>query len=166
MQRPGGVGGHELDLHPLAGAEVEAGVVGLALADDVGEDVVEPGGCQVEVDEPGACDLDLGDVRRRVGRQGRGQLRRQLAGVELGRLGGGEGHVGGPVAVLPARGSLERDGGGRLDADRVEGAAQGRFEDVADHVGVTRAFVRRKGGQVMVPTRWSGSGTGCEARHG
>src|SRR5690606_27169154 len=62
VDRPGRVGRDELDLDSLAVAEVVAGVALLALGDDLGQHLVEPGGRQVEVDEPGARDLDPLDV--------------------------------------------------------------------------------------------------------
>src|SRR5690606_6186785 len=81
VDRPGRVGRDELDLDALALPEVVAGVALLALGDDLGQDLVEPGGRQVEVDEPRARDLDPLDVPRRVGLQRRGEAGGQLAGV-------------------------------------------------------------------------------------
>jgi hypothetical protein len=121
---PGRVGRHELDLHPLAGAEAEPPVVGLASGDDLSENVVQPSGRQVEVDEPGPRHLDVDHVGRRVGAQDLGEPGGKLARVEPRRLGGRQRHVGRPVAVLAPCRPLERDGGRRGHAELVEGAAQ------------------------------------------
>ena len=61
VHRTDGVGGNELDLGLQALADVGLGKVHALLASDVQNGVVG-GGVQVEVDEAGAGDLDLGDL--------------------------------------------------------------------------------------------------------
>jgi hypothetical protein len=123
VDRPGGVGRHELDHDPLAVADVQSPEVVFALRHHVPQHVVQPGGGEVEVDEPGAGELDPGGVGGGRGGEHVDDLGRQLPGVAPGGLGGGEGDVGGPVPVLPPGGPLEPDRGGGRDAELVEGVA-------------------------------------------
>jgi hypothetical protein len=111
----------------------EPRVVLLARFDHLAEHLVQPGGRQVEVHEAGTGNLDALDMGRRLGVEDLGDLGGQVAGVASRRLGGHEGHVAGPIPVLPPCRPLERDAVGRLEAHLVEGAAQARFQDVADH---------------------------------
>ena len=91
-----GVGGHELDLGLQAAAHVGAGEVHALLA-SLAEDGVHGRGTQVEVDEAGAGDLDLGDGRvgGHVRRDGVGDLARRA----MGELGGLHRARGGPLTV-------------------------------------------------------------------
>jgi hypothetical protein len=134
VDRAGGVGRHELDHDLLAAAQLRGGVRRRALVDDLGEDVVQPGGCEAEVHEARTGDLDGLDVRRQVGVEVLDELGGQLARVAPGLLGRGERHVRGPVAVLPVGRSLHRDLlRKRFDGERHQGAAHGFGEIIADH---------------------------------
>ena len=133
VDRPGGVGRHELDVDPPATPEVEARVAVLAAGDHVDEDVVEPRLPKVEVHEPGSGDLNALDVVRRRGVQPLDEVAGQLAWHSTVGLGRRHGHVGGPVAVLPPTGPLEVDLRRRLDARVGQGGAQGGGEGVSDH---------------------------------
>ena len=74
-----------------------------------------------------------------------GQLLRKLAWVATGPLRHRERHVGGPVAVLTTRRTLEADGlGQRFDRQSDQGVAQCGGELVANH-GVLSVCGRRSG---------------------
>ncbi len=83
MQRPGGVGGNELDLNFLALAGIAAAKI-CAKREDVRHHRLPGFGFEKKIDEPGAGDLRLGDVGRR--RQRRDQRGGDLARVALQRL--------------------------------------------------------------------------------
>ncbi len=103
VHRTDGVGGNELDLGLQALADVGLGKVHALLARDVQNGVVG-GGVQVEVDEAGAGDLDLGDLGAlgHVGHDGVGDL----LGCAVGQLGGLHRASGGPLTVRSVSRSL------------------------------------------------------------
>ena len=131
---PGGVGRHELDVDPLAAAEVEPRVAVLAAGEHVGEHLVEPGVAEVEVDEARAR-------RSRPARRGPAAPRSSRATSSPASSRGTR-----PAALAVAMATLDdqspcsrRPGrsrwisaGGSMPTS-VEGRAQGGGEGVADH---------------------------------
>ena len=104
VQGAGGVGRDELDLGAQAVAHVDLAPV-VAGLDDRAEDLVVRGGIEVEVDEAGASDLDLGNggVLGHVGHDGSGDL----GGGHVGEACGAHCHRGGPVTVSRISRSLD-----------------------------------------------------------
>ncbi|MNC84465.1 hypothetical protein D3C83_00210 [compost metagenome] len=76
MQRPGGIGRYELDLHPLVPAERESAVSCARLQDTVDHQLLVRV-LQEQVDEPRSRDFGLFQARRL--REGRDQLRGYVA---------------------------------------------------------------------------------------
>ena len=99
-----GVGGNELDLGLHAAADVGLSEVHALLA-SLAKDGVLDGDGEVEVDEAGACDLDLLDrgILGHMGNDGLGDLARGA----VGQLGGLQGHGGGPLAMRSVSRSLD-----------------------------------------------------------
>ena len=104
VQRTGGVGRDELDLGAQAVAHVDLAPV-VARLDDGTEDLVVGSGVEVEVDEAGASDLDLGHraALGHVRHDGRGDL----GGSHVGEACGSHCHRRGPVAVTRISRSLD-----------------------------------------------------------
>ena len=104
VQRAGGVGRDELVVDLEAVALVDAGEVHALLADGA-DDLVVGGGVQVEVDEAGASDLDLGDggAGGHVGDDGLGDL----GGSGTGEARGSQGDGGSPLTVVGVGRSLD-----------------------------------------------------------
>ena len=103
VHRADGVGGNELDLSLDAAAHVGLGEIATLLTGDA-EDSVVGGRVEVEVDEAGACNLDLLDLGAlgHVGHDGVCDLFRGAVS-ELGRL---HGHSGSPLAMRSVSRSL------------------------------------------------------------
>ena len=120
VQGAGRVGRDELDVDPLAVAEVD-GPERLPGGHDPADQAGEPALVEPDVDEAGAGHLDPGHPvgQLQVGDHGLGDL----PGRRLGRLGQDQGHVGGPVAVLGQPRPLQRRLG---DGARVEVEGPGR----------------------------------------
>ena len=99
-----GVGGDELDLGLQAATDVGLSEVHALLA-GLAKDGVLDGNREVEVDEAGACDLDLLDcgVLGHMGNDGLGDLARGA----VSQLGGLQGHGGGPLAMRSVSRSLD-----------------------------------------------------------
>ena len=99
-----GVSGNELDLGLQATADVGLSEVHALLA-SLAKDGILDGDREVEVDEAGACDLDLLD-RGVFGHMGNDSLG-DLARGAMGQLGGLQGHGGGPLAMRSVSRSLD-----------------------------------------------------------
>jgi hypothetical protein len=107
VERPGRVGGDELDVHRLAGAVLRAAVVSVPLQ-DVGERAGHGALGQPEVDEPGTRHLDRVDAEC-AGVDPLGDLLGDLPRSASQDAGEGHGHVGGPVAVVGIAGTFQND---------------------------------------------------------
>ena len=140
MQRPGGVGRHELDQDLAARAKLVAPEA-IALREDHAEHFALGAGGQTQIDEARTGDLGRFDQLSRTG--GLHQINQRLRNrtrVALERLGDLQGEVAGKVAMISLLGSLEqglgtgRDldgigiaaGGGKLDGRCLEGAGKPR----------------------------------------
>ncbi len=140
VQRPGGVGRDELEVDP-APLEHRRAAVPLSLLNNPTEHIVQPGGCEEEIEEPRPGDLDPGKMRDSLRLErvlhALGDLARVPADLSL-QL---ERHVGRPVAVVPAAGRLQADAAGGLrKPGRVECAGQRGTKVVSDHGGdITKA---------------------------
>ena len=99
-----GVGGDELDLGLQAATDVGLSEVHALLAGLAKDGILDSDG-KVEVDEAGACDLDLLDrgVLGHMGNDGLGDLARGT----VSQLGGLQGHGGGPLAMRSVSRSLD-----------------------------------------------------------
>ena len=99
-----GVGGDELDLGLQAATDVGLSEVHTLLA-GLAKDGVLDGDGKVEVDEAGACNLNLLDcgILGHMGDDGLGDLARGA----VGQLGGLQGHGGGPLAMRSVSRSLD-----------------------------------------------------------
>ena len=132
VQRAGRVGGHVLHAHrpaAAAGVAAESGAAGV----DVAHLLLPRRGGEVEVDEAGAGDLDLGDRVR--GRQRVEQLLRQRPRVAARGLGQQHRRIGGEVAVRALLGTLDHELGrgkvGGQDACAAQGG-QALFDQCAE----------------------------------
>ncbi len=144
VQRAGRVGRDELDLHPLAVAELRSAIAVGALLYDLAEDVVQPGGRQPEVHEAGPGHLHLlhlveAGVVEAGGVEAGGELGGELAGLAAVSLCEDEGGIGREVAVLGALRTLEVDFGRVcVDAETRERARDCGGEALDDGHGSVR----------------------------
>ena len=139
MERPRGVGAHELDLDPSSRGFGAA--VGLAEVGDRSQRVVQPRVGREDVEEPRPRHLHLLDQRR--GGQRVGDRLRHVARRAAGPLGERERHVGGEVPVTLLLGSQQLGRGQvALDAQLGGRRAQALLEPVDelrfDHEGFPR----------------------------
>ena len=123
-QRPGRVGGDELHQHPL-GSLGGSAAEGIAGVEQGGEALAVPAIGQEDVDEPGAGDLDPVDASPQHAVELLAQSLGDLSRLLPARRGEQHRGVGGVVAQLRIRRSLEggRDRRGRTVAQRVRGGA-------------------------------------------
>ena len=123
VDRPGGVGGDELEVDPRADTGVGAAVVGAGL-DDRARELAGAGGVEADVDETGPGDVGRGDPVGR--RQPGGQRGRELARRHPGGLGELEGDVRRPVPVLALLRALHPDlvGDGGGEGPLVDGGLE------------------------------------------
>ncbi len=128
MNRPGRVGGDELDHHPLAGPDVQPPIVALAPGNDVPQHVVQPGWRKGKVDEPRPGNIDGSHVRRRRGVEQIGDLASKLPRVPPGAPSGSKRNVGRPLTMLPPSRPLEHDNIGRRDAKLAKSRTQAILE--------------------------------------
>ncbi len=127
------VGADVLDVGGNTGTDVEARVA-VARLDDLGEDVVQPGGREAEVDEPGPCDLHRGHVGRWIRCDAIDDVLGEFARVTPGRLRAGQRHVGRPVTVVAVGRALEVDRRrARLDLQHVKRGRQRGDQRFSDH---------------------------------
>ena len=146
VDRPGGVDGHELEVDPVPGTNAAVPVL-VTLPDDAEQHLVQPGGSEVEVDEPGALDLDPLQVRRSFRLQRDDDLVGDLARWLADGLGELHRDVRGEVAVAGS-------GRGRqLDATRGHGEARDfervmqRGEDLVTNHGRSQGRRSRDSGR-------------------
>jgi hypothetical protein len=140
VERPGRVGGDELEVDPLPGERV-GGAVRRSRRDDVGRDLALGACLDGDVEEPGPGDLDLGDA---VGcPEAVGDEVGEGAGVGASPLRELERHVGGVVAVPLLPGSLHGDLGRHAvgQRDRAVGhEGRQRIDDgLGELLGIHRA---------------------------
>ncbi len=132
---PVGIGRHVLHARAVAAAAVVAAVGGALLQHLA--DLAAPGGLvDVEVDEAGTGDLDLGEVG--VGRQRVDQRLRDRARVRLRRLGQQHGRVGRKIALRQRLGTLDHELGRGKVGRHGTGGAEG--VDGLRHQGAESGF--------------------------
>ena len=126
VQRAGRVGRDELEVDRAGRRAPSSGRSRSPAVDDVTHDVVQPRGREEEVEEAGARDLDLGEMREPASASSASLIRSAIsrggaptAAFEL------QGDVRRPVAVLAAAGRVERDAAGRFGRAR-RARARGR----------------------------------------
>jgi hypothetical protein len=120
MQGAVRIGRDELHLHRLARLG-RCVAVAFALLEHATQGAEPARLVEVEIDEAGTGDLDLGQMLR--ARHRLGERLRQFARLASGELGQQQGHVGGVVAMFAALGAFDDEGGlsfGRQDAGALE----------------------------------------------
>ena len=136
VDRTGGVGADELEVHLLAGVEVAAAVVGSALQHLLG-DLSLGGGGDPQVEEPGPGDLGRADAVV-LGKDG-GQVCGQVARAQPGLLAQLQRDVRGVVAVLldlrTLDAHLRRQAVGQAQTTLVGEPGEGGHDHVAELLG-------------------------------
>ena len=133
MERSGGVGRHELEVHERAGQR-GGGPVAIAVGDDRSQHVVEPGRREIQVDEAGLRRLGAREVRHAGAVERARDALRELEGIAVHDFRQCERHGCRPVAAVALTRRFENDPARRLrELEFREHSTNGVGEIVADH---------------------------------
>jgi hypothetical protein len=105
MQWPGGIGGDELDLNALSGANSAEAVV-VALFEDIADDAVPGIRSEIEIDETGTGNFDFFDLA--AGFNESNDFFSQLTRLATRRFRQGHGQVAGEIPVCTVTGPLDQ----------------------------------------------------------